>query len=210
MINTIVVEDNLYMQNHFTNILSANPRFQVVKTFHDAFEAEAFCMGGGVDLVLMDVQTFHNHSGLAAGKRMKENSPRIKIVVVTSLVDPEVLIKAKQGCADSLWYKDHGDADIMDVIDRTLSGERIFPDSSPSVEMNEMHSADISPRQLCILRRFVAGMTYDEIAAELKLTRNGVRWNLDQVVEKGGFQNKHELLTAAIDNKLIVTVLKDE
>ena len=56
----------------------------------------------------MDVQTQHKHSGLAAAKRIKKAFPNIKIVIVTSLVDPQVLERAKTGAADSLWYKDHG------------------------------------------------------------------------------------------------------
>ena len=109
--------------------------------------------------------------------------------------------------ADSLWYKDHGDAELMDVIKRTLSGERVFPEVSPRVELKDMFSDEISPRQLAILRRFVEGMTYDEIARDLRLSKNGVRWNLGELVEKGGFKNKHELLAAVIENKLIVTTL---
>lgn len=60
-----------------------------------------------------------------------------------------------------------------------------------------------------ILRRFVAGMTYDEIAAELKLTPRGIRWNIDQIVEKGGFRNKYEMLTAVLGCKLIVSALTE-
>lgn len=209
MISTIVVEDNTFMQNHFVNMLQAEGSFCVVGSFKDAFEAEKACRKQSVDLVLMDVQTSHNHSGLAAGERIRKNG-RTKIVVVTSLIDPEVLTKAKYGAADSLWYKDHGEKELMEVIKATLAGEHIFPDSSPSVELKDMFSADISPRQIDILRRFVKGMTYEEIAAELKLSKNGVRWNLDRLVELGGFSNKHELLAAVIENKLIVTTLKDE
>ena len=97
----------------------------------------------------------------------------------------------------------------MAVIRRTLGGERVFPDVSPTVEIKDMLSSDISPRQMEILRRFVKGMTYEEIGAELGITKNGVRWNLDQIVEKGGFENKHELLAAVIENKLIVTTLEN-
>ena len=43
---------------------------------------------GSVQLVLMDVQTQHKHSGLAAAERIKKAFPQIKIVIVTSLVDP--------------------------------------------------------------------------------------------------------------------------
>ena len=155
------------------------------------------------------METLYNHSGLAAGKRIRQLGTGTRVVVVTSLIDPDVLAKSKAGCADSLWYKDYGDRQLMDVIKRTLSGEQIFPDSSPDIELNDMHSAEISPRQIEILRRFVKGLTYDEIASELKISKNGVRWNLDRIVEKGGFNNKHELLAAVIENKLIVTTLKE-
>ena len=209
MIKTVIIEDNLFMQNHLTGMLSADERFLVVAAVRDAFDAEKICASENIDLVLMDVQTLHNHSGLAAGKRIKESKKGTKVVIVTSLIDPDVLTKAKLGAADSLWYKDHGTSELMEVIDRTLSGERVFPDVSPNVELKDMFSSDITPRQINILRRFVKGMTYDEIAADLNLSKNGVRWNLDQLVEKGGFQNKHELLAAVIENKLIVTTLEE-
>ena len=209
MIHTVIVEDNLFMQKHLAGMLAADARFHIEAMLRDAFEAETLCRTKPVDLVLMDVQTLHNHSGLAAGQRIRKQCPHTKVIIVTSLIDPDVLAKAKTGAADSLWYKDHGEAEIMEVIDRTLAGERVFPHTSPSVELKDMFSADISPRQIDILRRFVRGMTYEEIAQDLGLSKNGVRWNLDQIVEKGGFQNKHELLAAVIENKLIVTTLEE-
>ncbi|MBR1763325.1 MAG: response regulator transcription factor [Eubacterium sp.] len=209
MINTLIVEDNTYILNHLNQIISSDKEFNVVASLKDAFEAEKICKSGRIDLVIMDVQTLHNHSGLSAGERIRKNK-KTKVLVVTSLIDPDVLVKAKSGSADSLWYKDHSEEELMDVIKRTAKGERIFPDASPNVEIKEMFSNDITPRQIDILRRFVKGMTYDEIAAELGISKNGVRWNLDQIVEKGGFNNKHELLAAVIENKLIVTTLIEE
>lgn len=209
MINTIIVDDNLYVQNHFSNMFEADPRFHIAGIYRDAFDAEKACKAEKIDLVLMDVQTLHNHSGLAAGERIKASCPWTKVVIVTSLVDPEILAKAKRGCADSLWYKDHGDKDIIKVIEETLAGGRVFPAISPDVELKNILSSKISPRQIEILRRFVIGMTYDEIAADLNITNVGVRWNLDKMVEICGFNNKHELLAAAIESKLIVTSLED-
>ncbi|MGN0164551.1 MAG: response regulator [Lachnospiraceae bacterium] len=209
MIETILVDDNLYVQTHFSNLLEKDPRIHIAGIYRDAFEAEKVCTETKIDLVLMDVQTLHNHSGLAAGKRIKAACPYTKVIVVTSLVDPDVLAQARRGCADSLWYKDHGDEEIMKVIEETLNGGHCFPDTSPEVEMKDALSSKLTPRQIEILRSYVYGMTYDEIAAELKLTNVGVRWNLDKMVETCGYKNKHELLAAAIENKLIVTSLKE-
>lgn len=209
MINTILVEDDLYIQKHLTERLNSDGKFCLVGVYRDAFEAERYC-NGSVRLILMDVQTQHKHSGLAAAERIKKAFSSIKIVIVTSLVDPEVLAKAKTGAADSLWYKDHGIDELLDVINRTLGGENVFPNTSPAVEMEGTMSDTFSPRQLDILRWYIRGLTYQEIADKFGISKNGVRWNLDDMVEKGGFPNREALVATAIENKLMVTTLKDE
>lgn len=209
MINTLLVEDDLYIQRHFVERFSEEEDIRIVAAVRDAFEAEGLCGQGGIDLVLMDVLTLHKHSGLAAGKRIREAYPNIKVLIVTSLVDPEVLQQARRGCADSLWYKDHGTDAIMEVIRRTMAGERVFPSFSPSVEMKRCMSEDFTPAQIEILRDFIKGYTYREIAEKFNLSVSGVRYNIAEMVRIGGFKNKEELTTVAIENKLVVTTLDD-
>ena len=209
MINTLLVEDDLYIQRHFVERFSEVEDIRIVAAVRDAFEAEGLCGQGGIDLVLMDVLTLHKHSGLAAGKRIREAYPNIKVLIVTSLVDPEVLQQARRGCADSLWYKDHGTDAIMDVIRRTMAGERVIPSFSPSVEMKRCMSEDFTPAQIEILRDFIKGYTYREIAEKFNLSVSGVRYNIAEMVRIGGFKNKEELTTVAIENKLVVTTLDD-
>lgn len=209
MINTLLVEDDLYIQRHFVERFSEEEDIRIVAAVRDAFEAEGLCGQGGIDLVLMDVLTLHKHSGLAAGKRIREAYPNIKVLIVTSLVDPEVLQQARRGCADSLWYKDHGTDAIVDVIRRTMAGERVFPSFSPSVEMKRCMSEDFTPAQIEILRDFIKGYTYREIAEKFNLSVSGVRYNIAEMVRIGGFKNKEELTTVAIENKLVVTTLDD-
>ena len=209
MINTLLVEDDLYIQRHFIERFSEEEDIRIVAAVRDAFEAEGLCGQGGIDLVLMDVLTLHKHSGLAAGKRIREAYPNIKVLIVTSLVDPEVLQQARRGCADSLWYKDHGTDAIMDVIRRTMAGERVIPGFSPSGEMKRCMSEDFTPAQIEILRAFIKGYTYREIAEKFNLSVSGVRYNIAEMVRIGGFKNKEELTTVAIENKLVVTTLDD-
>lgn len=209
MINTLLVEDDLYIQRHFVERFSEEEDIRIVAAVRDAFDAEELCGQGGIDLVLMDVLTLHKHSGLAAGKRIREAYPNIKVLIVTSLVDPEVLQQARRGCADSLWYKDHGTDAIMDVIRRTMAGERVIPGFSPSVEMKRCMSEDFTPAQIEILRAFIKGYTYREIAEKFTLSVSGVRYNIAEMVRIGGFKNKEELTTVAIENKLVVTTLDD-
>ena len=208
MINTILVEDDLYIQKHLISVLGGEGDFHIAAVVRDAFEAEKLC-SESVDIVLMDVMTLHKHSGLAAGKRIKQAYPHIRVVVVTSLVDPDVLSQAKNGCADSLWYKDCSAEKFIEVLRSTLAGEHIFPDFSPSVEMKKTFSGNFSPVQIEILRAFIRGDTYREIADKWGLSVSGVRWNMAEMIRLGQFRNKAELINTAIENKLVVATLTD-
>ena len=130
------------------------------------------------------------------------------VLIVTSLIDPKVLERAKSGCADSLWYKDHGEEEIRSVIHRTLNGEHVFPDVTPKVELNWITSGDISPRQIEMLRLYIRGMSYSEIAREMKCSTSGVRWNFQEMIARAGYSCKEDLIAAALESKLIVTTLK--
>ena len=208
MARILIVEDQKIMQKYFEFIILQDPDLKLVDTISDAREAVKICNYSVIDLVLMDVQTFHNHDGLSAGKAIKEEHPGTKVLIVTSLIDPKVLERAKTGCADSLWYKDHGEDEIRDVIHRTLNGEHAFPDVTPDVELNWITSGEISPRQLEMLRLYICGMSYSEIAKEMNCTTSGVRWNFQEMIAKAGYNCKEDLIAAALESKLIVTTLK--
>ena len=208
MINTILVEDDLYIQKHFVDRLAADGEFHLVGVFRDAFEAEKHC-DATVKLVLMDVQTQHKHSGLAAAERIKKAFPQIKIVVATSLVDPEVLQRAKMGAADSLWYKDGDEGTLMQVVRRTMAGEHIFPDAPPSVEIGTAMSAEFTKGEMKVLRCLVRGLSYNEIAKELGIEPSTVKYHVINMLQKTNLENKLQLAIAATEAKLVVELAEE-
>ena len=208
MLNTILVEDDLYIQKHFVDRLAADGEFRLVGVFRDAFEAEKHC-DATVKLVLMDVQTHHKHSGLAAAERIKKAFPQIKIVVATSLVDPEVLQRAKMGAADSLWYKDGDEGTLMQVVRRTMAGEHIFPDAPPSVEIGTAMSAEFTKGEMKVLRCLVRGLSYNEIAKELGIEPSTVKFHVINMLQKTNLENKLQLAIAATEAKLVVELAEE-
>ena len=208
MIRVMIVEDQKLVRSLLESYIQNEDGYQLAVSIPGAAEASILCDTEDIDLVLMDVQTFHNHDGLTAGKAIKEEHPATKVVIITSLIDPKILERAKTGCADSLWYKDHGEAELRDVIHRTLDGEHVFPDTTPDVEMNWITSGEISPRQLEMLRLYICGMSYSEIAKKMDCSTSGVRWNFQEMITKAGYSCKEDLIAAALESKLIVTTLK--
>lgn len=95
----------------------------------------------------------------------------------------------------------------MSVVKRTLAGEKVFPDTALPIEMEGTMSDVFSPRQLDILRLYIKGFTYQEIADKLGISKNGVRWNWT-IWWKERFESREALVATAIENKLMVITLK--
>ena len=55
MINTLLVEDDLYIQRHFVERFSEEEDIRIVAAVRDAFEAEGLCGQGGIDLSLIHI-----------------------------------------------------------------------------------------------------------------------------------------------------------
>lgn len=205
-INVLIVEDNKYMLEFFAEMFRSSDRFNLAGTLRDAEQTEYFCSLNSVDLILMDVQTLHGHSGLDAAERIRQRFPSIKVVAVTSLTDAGVLKKARQAGVDSLWYKDHGEDEIMDVVERTLAGENIFPDREPNVEIGEAWSDELSETQKNILRLYIRGNSYSAIGKQLFLEEATVKYHMNQMIQKCGFRTKQELIAAAIESTVITAM----
>ena len=203
MVRVLIVEDQKIMQKYFEYIILQNPEFKLAGTVSDAREAVKICNYSVIDLVLMDVQTFHNHDGLTAGKTIKEKHPGTKIVIVTSLIDPKVLERAKAGCADSLWYKDSTKERLMECIRQTMEGGHVFPDVPPVVRVGLADSTEFTKTELKVLRYLVRGMSYTRIAAELGCEMSTVKFHVANMLQKTGLQNKLQLALAVSDVKLI-------
>ena len=169
-----------------------------------AAEAPILCDTEDIDLVLMDVQTEHRENGLAAAKKIREAHPAIKIVVATSLIDTQVLARAKAVGADSLWYKDGDEGTLMQVVRRTMAGEHIFPDAPPSVEIGTAMSAEFTKGEMKVLRCLVRGLSYNEIAKELDIEPSTVKFHVINMLQKTNLENKLQLAIAATEAKLVV------
>lgn len=148
MIRVMIVEDQKLVRSLLESYIQNEDGYQLAVSIPGAAEAPILCDTEDIDLVLMDVQTEHRENGLAAAKKIREAHPEIKIVVATSLIDAQVLARAKAVGADSLWYKDGDEGTLMQVVRRTMAGEHIFPDAPPSVEIGTAMSAEFTKGEM--------------------------------------------------------------
>ncbi len=208
--NVMIVEDLPMIRSLLESYFNKDEGYQIVASVSSAKQAIEVCRVGKVDLILMDVLLQNKENGLTAVKEIKAICPQIKIIVITSLIDGAVLKKAKSVGADSLWYKDSAKSRLMDIVNRTIAGEHIFPDAPPSAEIGMAKTTEFTKTELKVLRYLLRGMSYSRIADEMGIEMSTVKFHVANMLQKTGFENKLQLALAASEVKLIADIDDEE
>ena len=196
-VKVMVVDDQLVARRMFEMYLKDSPRYEVVHMVASAAFADTFVLKGGVDLVLMDILMHDGSNGLDAAARIKKNCPDVKIVAVTSMPEASWIDRARKIGIESFWYKEVEKESILDVMDRTMAGESIYPDSSPKIELGPLSNVEFTDRELEVLRAMVTGISNQEISQKLGMSEGTVKWHIHNMLEKTECKSRTELAIEA-------------
>ena len=202
--NVLIVEDDPMARKLFEIILESSGRYHLEASIESASLAEFYCMTNPIDLILMDVCTALHASGLDAAARVKEKYPQIKIIIVTSQPECDFIERARRAGVDSFWYKEPSEEKIMSVINRTMEGERVYPDSPAKQKIGNCFSTEFTKQELSILRELTAGDTDEEIGKNLHLSVWTVRKYIKQMLEKTGFKSRTQLAVVARESGIVI------
>ena len=200
----LIVEDDPMTRTLFEIYLKNSERYTIAGSIESASMAELYCLTRPVDLIIMDVCTALHASGLAAAEKIKKNHPKIRILIVTSQPECDFIRRARTAGVDSFWYKEPSSEVILDLLDRTMAGEQIYPDETPQLQIGTAFSTEFSEQELNILRELTSGDTDEEIAANLHLSIWTVRKYVKQMLEKTQFKSRTQLAVAARESGLVI------
>ncbi len=203
MVRVLICDDQVISRQLFEMIVTGSDRYELVKSLESAKVADIYCSGDKVDLILMDI-VMNDINGLDAAEVIKRKYPRIKIIIVTSMPDAAFIERARRIGIDSFWYKEVQDAPMLDVMDRTMAGEHVFPDSAPKMTLGLAGSDEFTDRELDTLRKLVSGLSDKEIADQLGISYNTVRVYINSLLQKTGFQSRTELALKAAKSGIVV------
>ncbi len=204
MTDVLIVEDQAMPRRLFEMFVEQSERYRLAASITNAGMAEYYCERMKVELVLMDICTAMNASGLEAAERIKKRFPEIKVIIVTSMPEYSYLERARRAGVDSFWYKEVSDEPVISLMDRTMAGESIFPDKTPEVKLGEASSYDFSDREYEVLRELISGDTNEEIAKRLYISQGTVKIHIQHMLEKTGFRSRTELAVRARESGLVI------
>ena len=204
MVKVLLVEDKKMSRDCIIGYMKDSDRYELAAQTASAGMAELLCMQYQIDLILMDVCTANREDGIEATARIKRHFPETKVIVVTSMTTMDLIDRAREAGADSFWYKEIEGTELLDVMDRTMDGETIYPDTTPTVHIGNMASTEISDRELDVLRLMAQGYIDREIAQNLYISVSAVRYHITQLLQKTGYENRVKLIADLVNQDFII------
>lgn len=204
MTNVLIVEDSVMIQQTLKYQLSESSEYNIIGIIANAANAEIICLGNQVDLILMDVCTADSESGLTAAANIKRYSPQIKILIMTSMPEYSFLEKARKADCDGFWYKEDQKLSLLQICDRIMAGDHIWPDATPELKIGLAKSTEFTDRELDVIRELALGLRYTEIAEKLFISENTVKYHVKSILQKTGFKNSHQLVAEVVEKRLIL------
>lgn len=200
-IRLLLVEDQDLLLDGMSLSLESTNEIEVVEKFKDIEEVFAFKNKNGIDVILTDVCCANNHNSIDYIKRIKEDNPNIKIVLMTSVMEINFIDRAKVAGADSFVYKTIPTKELIAVIHSVMSGYSTFP-LSKKEEISFLK--DLTDNELNIIRLYCQGNNRKEIAKKLTFSESTIKNNITQILEKTGFASMSKFAIWLMQNGFIV------
>lgn len=205
MTNVLIVEDERLASGMLAQMVnSASDRYNLVDMIKVAAGAEMYCIKGGVDLILMDICTAGNSSGLEAAAKIKSRYPKVKIIITTSAPEYRFIKMAKDAGVESFWYKEYSDEDLLDIMGRTVAGESVYPSEQPDIPIGCASSYEFTPKELETLYWLIKLGSVKLIAEKMNISVAGVDKHIRELKDKTGCSTTTELALLAHSTKLVL------
>ena len=118
----IIVDDHALARESLRDMLADEPELEVVGEAANGLEALALCSRLQPDLVLMDVR-MPRLDGLEATRKVKQEYPKIIVLILTMHENPDYLLEALRAGAAGYVLKDASSEEVVTAVWQALGGE---------------------------------------------------------------------------------------
>ena len=188
MIKILLVDDQKILLEGLVKILAPLDDIEVIGTCALSELAEEACMRLVPDLVLMDICMEGRTSGIQICERLKARFPHLRVVLMTGMQEIAFIDWAKEAGADSFIYKESSGETFAACIRETMRGRKIYP-KMQTVYTFGGTDLPLTNRELAILQLICRNKTYDEIAADLSITKRTVNFHISNMLAKTGYKS---------------------
>ena len=207
----VLVDDHEVVRLGLKVLLEQSDHFEVVGEANNAKEAVEITGKFRPDIVLMDIR-LPGASGIEACEEITQLYPEVRVVMLTSYAEDEMLFSAIRAGASGYLLKQINSDDLIRSLESVRRGDalldplvtqRVFQEVRRAVKEEEASAfAILSQQEKHVLILVSEGKTNREIAKSLFLGEGTVRNYVSSILSKLGASNRAEAAAYAVEHNL--------
>ena len=204
----VLVDDHSLFRNGLRGLLDRCEGYRVVAEAASGEEFLALLPGLETDVVFMDF-SMPGIDGARTTERALAQRPELKIITLSMFGDESYYQRMVQAGARGFLLKDSDISDVLQAIDTVEAGGSYFSPQLLSSLAGRMHVREdapdeqISEREREILVAVCRGLSNQEIADELFISKRTVDKHRANILEKTGCKNTASLVVYAIRHGIV-------
>lgn len=207
----LLVDDHEVVRIGLRALLDKHPNFEVVAEAATAREAVEKTQTHNPDVIVMDIR-LKGGSGIEACQEITTKYPDMRIIMLTSYAEDEMLFSAIRAGAAGYVLKQIGGNDLIHAIEAVGRGEalldpavtqRVFQEVRKAAREEEASAfADLTQQEMHVLQLVSEGRTNRQIAEMLFLGEGTVRNYVSSILSKLNVRNRAEAAAYAVEHNL--------
>jgi DNA-binding NarL/FixJ family response regulator len=202
----LVVDDHEMYSETLELLLRRQPDVVLVGSARNAADAYRL-MDQRPDVVLMDLD-LPGVDRIHAIRHIRRLHPDARVVILTAILDPEVIADALAAGACGYVPKSWAADELIGVVRRAAAGELVMRERDLAPVLEQLQNARgrapgelllmrLTPRETEILRALATGKTTSEVAGQLSISALTVQSHVKSILAKLGVHSKIEAVTLA-------------
>lgn len=208
MVRIMIVDDHEVVRLGLKNLLTRQPNWEVIAEAGTVADAIRRADEHEPDIVVMDIR-LSDGSGIDACREIVRNHPLVKVIMLTSFAEDDLLFNAISAGAVGYVLKQVGNDDLVRAIETVGRGEALLDPSVTGQVLAKLRATtrseaftDLTDQELKVLALIARGKTNKEIASNLHLGEGTVRNYVSSIFGKLGLSNRAEATAYAVRHNL--------